>query len=49
MMERVLNPEQLDQWFNKTAKEQYTKDLLFSSVFDRTFGDKPAGRANTNR
>jgi hypothetical protein len=34
MMERVLNPEQLDQWFNNTAKEQYTKDLLFSSVFD---------------
>jgi len=34
MMERVLNPEQLDQWFNATAKEQYTRDLLFSSVFD---------------
>ena len=34
MMERVLNPEQLDQWFNNTAKAQYTKDLLFSSVFD---------------
>ena len=34
MMERVLNPEQLDEWFNKTAQEQYTKDLLFSSVFD---------------
>jgi hypothetical protein len=34
MMERALNPEQLDRWFNQTAKEQYTKDLLFSSVFD---------------
>jgi len=34
MLERVLNPEQLDQWFDRTAKEQYTKDLLFSSVFD---------------
>ncbi len=34
MMERVLNPEQLDQWFDTTAQEQYTKDLLFSSVFD---------------
>jgi len=33
-MERVLNPEQLDQWFDQTAQEQYTKDLLFSSVFD---------------
>jgi len=34
MMERVLNPEQLDEWFENTTKEQYTKDLLFSSVFD---------------
>ena len=33
MMERVLNPEQLDQWFIETADEQYTKDLLFSTVF----------------
>ncbi len=34
MMERVLNPEQLDQWFSYTAEEQYTKELLFSTVFD---------------
>jgi IS4 transposase len=34
MMERVLNPEQLDHWFETTAQEQYTKDLLFSTVFD---------------
>lgn len=34
MMERALNPEQLDQWFKKTAEVQYTRDLLFSSVFD---------------
>ena len=33
-MERVLNPEQLDKWFEKTAQKQYTRDLLFSSVFD---------------
>ncbi|MCF6245868.1 MAG: hypothetical protein L3J69_00770 [Desulfobacula sp.] len=33
-MERIFNPEQLDQWFDTTAQEQYTKDLLFSSVFD---------------
>ena len=33
MIERALNPEQLDQWFDATAKEQYTRDLLFSSVF----------------
>lgn len=34
MMERVLNPEQLDDWFDKTAEDQYTRDLLFSSVFE---------------
>ena len=34
MIERVLNPDQLNQWFNTTAKNQYTKDLLFSSLFD---------------
>jgi len=34
MMERALNPEQLDRWFDQTAEAQYTKDLLFSSVFN---------------
>ena len=34
MMERVLNPSQLNRWFNATAELQYTKDLLFSTVFD---------------
>ena len=34
MMERALNPEQLDRWFERTAEAQYTRDLLFSSVFD---------------
>lgn len=33
MIERALNPEQLDRWFEATAKVQYTRDLLFSSVF----------------
>ena len=33
-MERVLNPEQLDQWFENCSQKQYTKDLLFSTVFD---------------
>ena len=36
MMERVLNPQQLDEWFAKTADQQYTRDLLFSTVFDLT-------------
>ena len=31
MMERILNPGQIDEWFDSTAESQYTKDLLFSS------------------
>jgi len=34
VMERVLNPEQLNEWFDRTADDQYTKELLFSSLFD---------------
>jgi IS4 transposase len=34
LMERVLNPDQLDKWFEQAAEKQYTRDLLFSSVFD---------------
>jgi IS4 transposase len=36
MMERVLNPDQLNEWFDATAEAQYTKDLLFSTLFDLT-------------
>ncbi len=34
VLERTLNPEQLDAWFERTAPLQYTKELLFSQVFD---------------
>ena len=34
LMERVLNPDQLDKWFEQVAEEQYTRDLLFSTIFD---------------
>jgi IS4 transposase len=34
VIERVLNPDQLNRWFDRTADAQYTKDLLFSSLFD---------------
>jgi IS4 transposase len=34
MLERVLNPDQLDDWFDTTAQEQYTRDLLFSTLFN---------------
>jgi hypothetical protein len=33
IMERVLNPDQLNEWFDDTAETQYTKDLLFSTLF----------------
>lgn len=33
LLERALNPEQLDEWFERTADRQYTETLLFSSVF----------------
>ncbi|MCP4205142.1 MAG: hypothetical protein GY769_24800, partial [bacterium] len=34
VLERTLNPGQLDAWFERTAPLQYTKELLFSEVFD---------------
>lgn len=34
MVERVLNPDQINAWFDTTASAQYTKDLLFSTVVD---------------
>lgn len=33
-MERMLEPEKLDEWFEAHAESQYTRDLLFSTVFD---------------
>lgn len=32
LMERVLNAEALDAWFEKTRQRQYTRELLFSTV-----------------
>lgn len=34
MIERILSPEELDEWFERTVDAQYTRDLLFSTVFD---------------
>lgn len=34
LLERVLKPEKLDELFEQTAQEQYTRTLLFSTVFD---------------
>ena len=33
-IERVLNPNQLNRWFDHTAEAQHTTQLLFSSPFD---------------
>lgn len=35
MLERVLSPEKLDDLFEETADTQYTRELLFSAVFDK--------------
>lgn len=34
LIERVCSPECLDDWFARTADRQYTKPLLFSTLFE---------------
>ena len=34
IMERFLNPDRLNAWFDSATDKQYTRDLLFSSLFD---------------
>ena len=34
LLERVLTPEKLDAWFEQTTEKQYTRELLFSTIFD---------------
>ncbi len=34
LLEHAMSPDQLDEWFDSTAQEQYTKDLLFSTIFN---------------
>jgi hypothetical protein len=33
-LERVLGTDQLDAWFARTAQKQYTRTVLFSTVYD---------------
>ena len=33
-LERVLGADPLDWWYERTAQKQYTRDLLFSTVYD---------------
>ena len=48
-LERVLGAEQLDAWFARTAQKQYTRTVLFSTVYDVlsqvVFRIKPSVRA----
>ena len=34
VIERVFEPAKLDRWFEKARERQYTRELLFSSVFE---------------
>ena len=48
-LERVLGADQLDAWFARTAQKQYTRTVLFSTVYDIlsqvVFRIKPSVRA----
>jgi hypothetical protein len=49
ILERVLGADQLDAWFARTAQKQYTRTVLFSTVYDIlsqvVFRIKPSVRA----
>lgn len=32
LLEHLLNPAALDQWFEDTRQNQYTREILFSSL-----------------
>lgn len=34
LLERTFHPERLDAWFDQTAAAQYTRELLFSTLFE---------------
>ena len=33
-LERVLGADRLDLWYERTAQKQYTRNLVFSTVYD---------------
>ena len=39
VLERCLNAQELDAWFERVAQAQYTKTLLFSSVYGKRSGN----------
>jgi hypothetical protein len=46
-LERVLGADALDVWYERTTEKQYTRDLLFSTVYalmsQVVFRIKPSG------
>ena len=34
ILERIMSPEKLDELFEKTAQQQYTRELLFSEIVE---------------
>ena len=48
-LERVLGADQLDQFYERTANTQYTRELLFSTVYELmsevVFRHQPSVRA----
>lgn len=34
VLERVLGAEALDAWYERTAQKQYTRTLLFSTLYE---------------
>jgi hypothetical protein len=51
VLERCLGRQELDDWFEATAQAQYTRTLLFSSVYDLmtqvVLGEQPSVHAAT--
>lgn len=49
VLERLLNPDRLDALFQRTAQQQYTRELLFSQLAalmsEVTFGQQPSVHA----
>jgi hypothetical protein len=49
LVERLLNPEPLDRWFEEHAKQQYTRELLFSTVVSLMLEVVCGSRKSVNR
>lgn len=48
LLERLLNAERLDEWFESTREEQYTRQILFSSLVGLMLQIVCRGQANVH-